>query len=107
MNKAINYLSLALSLANLIMIIFISNKIDKNNESINKEMSKKEFRLNEVENKLKIMADKTRNLEIDVSELYALDAIDKSYNMKIDKIHNNIVELKTKLKMNKKGFLIE
>ncbi len=107
MNKAVNYLSLALSIISLTMIVFISNKIDGHNNSLNKERLKKEVRLDKVENKLRIIADKTRALDIDVSELYALDAIDKSYNMKIDKIHNNIIELKIKLKMSQKGVLIE
>jgi len=90
----------------LIMLLFcassaiqtaLSIKVNNRTKELNKTVNSQSLRIDDLTKMAELSAVQCSSedglIDAKIAELYALDDIDKSYNMKIDKIHNRLVEL--------------
>lgn len=75
----------------------LSIKVNNRTKELNKTVNSQSLRIDELTKMAEFSAAQCSSedglIDAKIAELYALDDIDKSYNMKIDKIHNRLVEL--------------
>jgi len=96
MKKKIELLILLFCVSSAIQTA-LSIKVNNRTKELEKTVNAQSLRIDDLTKMAKLSAIQCSSedglIEAKVAELYALDDIDKSYNMKIDKIHNKLVEL--------------